>query len=150
MVFSAADERLLVDLPGYGFARVTEQLRRHWQRVISTYLTQRRTLVGMIVVMDVRRPLQDLDTEFLALCTAAELPVHILLSKADKISRGAAKATLQQTEASLRGRGWETSVQLFSSLSGDGVDPARDLLLRWWKEGRPRLESKGDFARAGA
>jgi GTP-binding protein len=149
VAFASTSGQSLVDLPGYGFAQVTVQLRAHWQQVIGRYLKKRRSLVGLVLIMDSRRPLLPMDVEFLGQCAAPGLPVHVLLSKADKLSRSTAKATLVQTERALRDQFPGVSVQLFSSLSGDGLDLARSVLLRWWREGRPRLENKGDSREPG-
>ncbi|MCC6202706.1 MAG: YihA family ribosome biogenesis GTP-binding protein [Gammaproteobacteria bacterium] len=140
VAFTAADGRSLVDLPGYGFAQVTKQLRQHWQGLIAGYLKRRRTLAGIVVVMDSRRPMLALDVEFLEQCAAAGRRIHVLLSKSDKLSRSEAKLTLRRTEKTLDEQFRGTTVQLFSSLSGDGVELARSILLEWWQEGGPRLE----------
>lgn len=149
IAFASNSGQSLIDLPGYGFAQATPQLRAHWQQVIDRYLKKRRILVGIVVVMDSRRPLLPIDMEFLDRCAAARLPIHVLLSKADKLSRSAAKLTLVRTERDLCARFQGISVQLFSSLSGEGLETAREKMRQWWQEGRPRLENKGDLREPG-
>src|SRR5690606_12291316 len=88
--FSLSDSQRLVDLPGYGYAKVSRDLKEQWQRYLSEYLQNRRSVKGLILLMDIRHPLQEFDTTMLDWTAQAGMPVHILLTKADKISRGAA------------------------------------------------------------
>lgn len=129
--FELDDDHRLVDLPGYGYARVSEKTKRQWQHHMSEYLSHRQSLMGLVLVMDVRHPLTDYDRQMLDWCQQTGLPVHILLTKADKLKRGAAKNTLMQVVAELQRIGLESSVQLFSSLKKEGVDDARGLLDEW-------------------
>ncbi|MEM7500697.1 MAG: ribosome biogenesis GTP-binding protein YihA/YsxC [Pseudomonadota bacterium] len=119
----------LVDLPGYGFARVSAATRQHWGRLMSEYFTERQSLVGLFIVVDCRRGLTDGDLTMLELAESVELPIHILLSKADKLKRGQAATTLQQTHKTLGNR---ASVQLFSALKQTGVGEAGDTLARFF------------------
>ena len=119
--------RRLVDLPGYGFAAVSGEMRRHWGTLIEAYFRRRQSLRGVIVVMDVRHPLKDHDSDMLRLAQSRDVPVHILLTKADKIGRNAAHKSLAHVRKEV---GAGASVQLFSSLSGDGVTSARGTLGR--------------------
>lgn len=112
----------LVDLPGYGFAKVPESMRRHWRTLMESYFASRRSLVGLVVVMDCRRPLTDGDRQMLEWAAAAGCPVHVLLTKADKLSRGKASAALHSVRREL---GDAVSTQLFSALKGTGLDEAR-------------------------
>jgi len=122
--------RRLVDLPGYGYAKVGGDMRAHWGTLLTGYFSQRATLQGTIVVMDVRHPLTDHDQAMLELASSRGLPVHILLTKADKLGRGAGANALQAVRRKLpRGEG-RVTVQLFSALSGDGVGEARAALER--------------------
>jgi GTP-binding protein len=114
--------RRLVDLPGYGFAKVPEAVQRQWRSLMGAYFGGRRALTGLILVVDVRRGLLDYDLQMLDWAEEADCAVHILLTKADKLSRGAAAAVLQATRKSLAGR---VGVQLFSSLTRLGVEEAR-------------------------
>jgi len=117
----------LVDLPGYGFARVAESVRQHWGRLLQAYLEQRKSLSGLILVVDVRRGIGDFDRQMLEFAAAVETPVHILLTKADKLKRGRAAAALLGVQKEL---GDTASVQLFSALDRQGVDQAREALDR--------------------
>ncbi len=114
--------RRLVDLPGYGFAKVPESIQRHWQGLMQAYFDQRRSLTGVIVVVDVRRGLLDYDLQMLEWAAHADCAAHVLLTKADKLSRGAGSAAEHAARRALSGR---ASVKLFSALSRQGVDEAR-------------------------
>jgi GTP-binding protein len=120
--FELAPGRRLVDLPGYGFAAVPGDLRRHWGALVESYFASRSSLNGVIVVMDVRRPLTSHDRSMLDLALGYGLPVHLLLTKSDKLGRGAARAALQAAQRDLKG---SATAQLFSALSGEGLAPAR-------------------------
>ncbi len=123
--FELTPARRLVDLPGYGFAAVRGDLRRHWGALVESYFASRASLKGVIVVMDVRRPLMPDDRSMLELALGYGLGVHVLLTKADKLGRGAARAALQAVQSDLK---VSATAQLFSSLSGDGLAPARGRL----------------------
>lgn len=129
--FQIVPGRHLVDLPGYGFARVPGGLQREWGDFIARYLQQRRSLVGLIVLMDIRRPLTPLDEQLLALCGSARIPTHILLTKADKLSRGAAATALRELGKRLRAHGFEATAQCFSASSGEGVEAVQERLDAW-------------------
>ncbi|WP_240612255.1 ribosome biogenesis GTP-binding protein YihA/YsxC [Salinicola lusitanus] len=126
------DEQLrLVDLPGYGYAKVPEAMKKEWQAHLADYLQRRRSLAGLILLMDVRHPLSDFDIQLLEMADDRALPVHILLTKADKLKQGPAKASLQQVRQRLAE--WEdlVSVQLFSALKRQGLDQAYSVMDRW-------------------
>lgn len=132
LVFFELDpDHYLVDLPGYGYARVSEQIKLQWQQHMGEYLQQRQALQGLILVMDIRHPLTDYDRQMLDWCRHAQLVVHILLTKADKLKRGAARNTLLQVNKTVQQQWPGTSVQIFSSLKREGVDQARAVLDRW-------------------
>ena len=124
--FALPDGDRLVDLPGYGYARVPEAVRRHWRHLVEAYFYQRRSLAGLILVMDVRRPLTEFDRQMLAWSEGVGCLTHILLTKADKLSRGKASAMLNEVRSAVDA---ETSVQLFSATKKTGVDQAREALL---------------------
>ena len=130
-LFEVAPERFLVDLPGYGYARVSESLRRQWGRLVDSYLAQRESLQGLVLIMDVRHPLMALDQHLLAWFAPRRLPVHVLLTKADKVSRNQALASLRRVEQWGAGSGIMASAQLFSSLTGAGIDAARAVVAQW-------------------
>lgn len=122
----------LVDLPGYGYAKVPKEMQEHWQAFIAQYFETREALSGLIVVMDIRHPLKDYDLQMLGYAFERGLPAHALLTKADKLSRGAALNTLQQVRSELlRHFSDSISAQVFSGESKQGVDEARALLARW-------------------
>ena len=124
-----ADHRL-VDLPGYGFAKTTLVNRARWDQMISDYFEKRESLAGLVLLMDVRHPLKPHDQEMIAWCVEFEVPVHILLSKADKLSKDAQKKALfmvQKTVSHCEG----VSVQLFSALKKVGLEEARVRLDEW-------------------
>ena len=125
--FELEPNRRLVDLPGYGFAKVSGDMRAHWGSLLQGYFAKRGTLRGTIVVMDVRHPLTDHDQAMLELASSRGLPVHILLTKSDKLGRGAAGNALQAVRRQLPKDG-NVTVQLFSALAGDGVNEARGAL----------------------
>ncbi len=124
--FSLGDERRLVDLPGYGFAKVSESMRAHWGELLTEYFRARECLQGLVLVVDIRRGLTAFDEQMIAF--AAELPVHVLLTKADKLKRGQAAKALLTAKKTLGDR---ASVQLFSALKRDGVEEARRVLDSW-------------------
>lgn len=123
--FSVGEGVRVTDLPGYGYARVPDAVREHWGKLMDSYFRQRQSLSGLFIVMDARRPLTDFDQGMLGWAAEAGCPVHILLTKADKLSRGAASAALHSTRRAL---GEAASVQLFSALKGTGVEEARKIL----------------------
>ena len=132
--FDVGEARFIVDLPGYGYAKVPTEIRARWEGVLSTYLQTREALAGLVLIMDARHPLTPLDTRMLDWFTPRGLPVHILLTKADKLSRGEASRTLQQVRSALKGYP-SVSVQLFSSLAKQGVEEAEAVIAGWLKAG---------------
>ena len=120
--FSLREGRRLVDLPGYGFAKVAERMRLHWADLMADYFESRASLRGMFLIVDIRRRLTDFDLQMLAFADSVGLPVHVLLTKADKLKRGqTAKAVLEVR----RELGGTATVQAFSALSRDGEGEAR-------------------------
>jgi GTP-binding protein len=135
--FELEPGRRLVDLPGYGFAAVSGVMRQHWGELISAYFSRRQSLRGAVVVMDVRRPLTENDCDMLALAKSRNVPVHVLLTKADKLGRGAARQALAGVRREV---GEGVTVQLFSALSGEGLEEARRVIKRML-DGRPQKET---------
>ncbi|GAA3909477.1 ribosome biogenesis GTP-binding protein YihA/YsxC [Halomonas cibimaris] len=125
------DALRLIDLPGYGYAKVPEAVKREWQAHLSDYLRRRQSLRGLVLLMDVRHPLTEFDQLLLELADERDLAVHILLTKADKLKKGPAKATLQKVRRQLFE--WEdlVTVQLFSALKKDGLDTLSHRLDQW-------------------
>jgi GTP-binding protein len=129
--FVVRDDLRLVDLPGYGYAKVSRSMQKQWQQNIARYLETRRSLCGVFLLMDIRHPLKDFDQLVLRWCNAADLQAHVLLTKADKLKRGAANAALLQVRRQLQELHPGSSLQLFSSLTRDGVETARATLDEW-------------------
>jgi GTP-binding protein len=123
--FSVGPHRRVVDLPGYGYARVPQELQQHWRELLDQYFGHRRSLGGLVLVVDARRGLQDFDRQLLEWMAGIDLAVHIVLTKADKLGRAAATAVLAATVAEV---GSLATAQLFSAHSGDGVHAARQRL----------------------
>jgi len=137
--FELEEGRRLVDLPGYGFAKVAGSMRAHWGSLLEGYFAKRGALRGTIVVMDVRHPLTDHDQDMLELASSRGLPVHILLTKSDKLGRGAGGNALQAVRRKLA-PGGSVTVQLFSAHAGDGVQEARGALEKLL-DGKPTKET---------
>ena len=136
MLFEIDGQRRIADLPGYGYAKVPERLREHWRRTMQAYFEQRRSLRGVVLVMDVRHPLRPFDEQMLAWCDAAGVPCHILLTKADKLKRGPARSTLRAVRERLPPI---ASAQLFSARSGEGLEQLIDCLNVWYElDNEPR------------
>ena len=123
--FSLRENARLVDLPGYGFARVSASMQKHWGELLQDYFEMRKSLRGLLLVVDARRMLSDFDLQMLSFADSVNLPVHVLLTKADKLKRGQASSALLQVRKELDGK---ASVQLFSALKRQGVDEARKVL----------------------
>lgn len=131
--FALSDTQRLVDLPGYGYAKVPLKMKQDWERHLSEYLRERQCLKGMILLMDCRHPMQEFDTTMLNWAISAEMPVHILLTKADKLKKGPAQATLLALRKQLKESEVDdlVSVQLFSSLKKTGTDQLIKQLNAW-------------------
>lgn len=129
--FQMEPERYLVDLPGYGYAQVPDAIRQHWRLLLERYLRERRALCGLMLLMDIRHPLTPLDRQLLDSCAYRQLPTHILLTKADKLSRGAARTVLQQVQKMLKTDYPSASAQLFSAMTQLGMDEAHAQLDQW-------------------
>jgi GTP-binding protein len=123
--FHLAAGQRLVDLPGYGFARVTPAMQEHWRRLLETYFETRRSLLGLFLAVDVRRALGELDLQMLDWCRALDRQVHVLLTKSDKLNRANAAQALTAARSCVSA---DVSVQLFSAQTGDGVALARSRL----------------------
>ena len=129
--FGVGDGQRIVDLPGYGYAKVARKTKVAWNRQLEAYLRERRSLRGLVLLMDIRHPLQAFDEQMIAWAAAADMPIHILLTKADKLSRGPAKQTLLSLRARLAHLGDLVSLQLFSALKHEGHDELIAVLDRW-------------------
>lgn len=132
VLFGIGPGRRIADLPGYGYAKVPEKLKAHWRATIERYFQTRRSLRGVILLMDARHPMRDFDRQMLAWCEAAGLPCHVLLTKADKLSRGAAQSTLLVLRKQLPG---SASAQLFSASKRLGQGELITKLNDWYELG---------------
>jgi GTP-binding protein len=129
--FRLDDDKRLVDLPGYGYARAPDQVRRSWSKLVESYLIGRRSLKGVVLLTDARRPFTELDLELVAWCGAAAIPVHALLTKSDKLKRSQAARTLAEAQRFRDESGPELTLQLFSALKREGVEAAADKICGW-------------------
>jgi len=143
--FTLAEGRYFVDLPGYGYAKAPVEIRAQWEGLIGPYLSKREQLAGLVVIMDIRRPLTDLDLRLIDWFRPTGRPIHILLSKADKVSRQEQTKILRSVKAELATWGGAElySVQLFSSLKKTGVDEAEGVLAGWLGLENKRPPDKG-------
>lgn len=132
--FFLDEQRRIVDLPGYGYAKVPVAVQKTWGGMIEDYLSQRLALRGVFLIMDIRHPLTDFDLQMMDWCEHVELPVHGVLTKADKLSRGGALDTRQRVLNTIRrrGAGAGVSVQIFSALKREGIEEAHAKLDQWF------------------
>ncbi|GKW17825.1 putative GTP-binding protein EngB [Pectobacterium carotovorum subsp. carotovorum] len=131
-LFQVADGVRLVDLPGYGYAEVPEQMKIKWQRALGEYLQKRNSLKGLVVLMDIRHPLKDLDQQMIQWAVDVELPVLVLLTKADKLASGARKTQLNRVREAVLPFMGDIQVEAFSSLKKLGVDELQQKLDNWF------------------
>lgn len=131
--FSLGDGNFLVDLPGYGYAKVPPESKRHWEALLGEYLQTREELAGLVVIMDARHPLTELDAAMLDWFAPTNKPVHILLTKSDKLSRQQATLTLNRVKSYLADHFPHCSAQLFSSLKKLGMEEAEAVIAGWLK-----------------
>ena len=141
--FELENGNFMVDLPGYGYAQVPEAIRTHWVKLLGDYLQQRRQLIGLILIMDSRHPLKALDIQMLDFFHITGRPVHILLSKADKLSKNDQIKTLAAVKKSLKPytERQKISVQLFSSLKKQGMDEVNQVVGSWFNAHREEIEN---------
>lgn len=129
--FQLKTDQFFVDLPGYGYAKVPDSIRQHWQNLLSNYLQTRESLKGLVLIMDIRHPLKPLDIKMLDWFAPTGKAIHILLTKADKMSAQQANITLKDVALYLKGAYPQCSVQLFSSLAATGVEDATTVISEW-------------------
>jgi GTP-binding protein len=138
--FALNERQRLADLPGYGYAKVPEKMRLHWRQLLERYIETRASLGGVVIVMDSRHPLTEFDVQMLEWAGAQDLPIHLLLTKADKLSRGESAATLKKVRAAV---GDAATAQLFSAPAKTGVDEARKEVLGMLAKTPTRSEATG-------
>ena len=129
--FSLGDERFLVDLPGYGYAQVSKSRQKEWKAAMTRYLVSRQSLRGLVLVMDIRHPLTDSDWQLIELQQKGQAELHILLTKADKISRNQVAQAVAQVQKSLSDADIDATLQDFSALKKQGIDDAHAVLDSW-------------------
>ncbi len=137
-LFSVSEQQRLVDLPGYGFAKVPVAVKERWQATLAKYLETRSCLQGLVLLMDVRHPLKDVDLNFLRWSAAVNLPVHVLLTKADKLARSHAMTALKTVQQSLALYHPNATVQLFSATKTLGLEEVSKRVFEWLN-----LETRG-------
>lgn len=142
--FELSNGCFMADLPGYGYAQVPEAIRTHWVTLLGQYLQTRPQLRGLVLIMDARHPLKDSDKKMLEFFLPTGKPVHILLSKADKLSKNEQIKTLSAVKQSLRGMAQtqQISVQLFSSLKKQGIDEAEAAVGAWFASDQTRADNE--------
>lgn len=133
----------LVDLPGYGYAQVPEEMKKKWQRSLGEYLQMRNSLKGLIVLMDIRHPLKDLDRQMVEWAVAVGTPVMLLLTKADKLASGARQAQVKMVREAVKEFMGDIQVEAFSSLKKQGVDKLSQKLDTWFSELPPEVLEDG-------
>jgi len=133
--FPLDEARCLVDLPGYGYAKVPEKMRREWQKLMESYLGDRKQLRGLVIIMDIRHPLKDYDIQMLEWCEQMGTPAHVLLTKADKLKKGAASKQLLGVKKLLKEEGFEVTLQMFSALKKTGIEDLQKVLDDWLELG---------------
>jgi len=129
----------LVDLPGYGYAQVPEEMKRKWQKALGEYLQMRNSLKGLVVLMDIRHPLKDLDRQMISWAVAVGTPVMLLLTKSDKLSSGARQAQVKMVRETVKEFMGDIEVEAFSSLKKVGVDKLTTKLNTWFSEIPPEV-----------
>jgi GTP-binding protein len=142
--FALGSDAYLVDLPGYGYAGVPDAVRGHWETLVGGYIAHRPSLVAVVVVMDARHPLTPLDRRLLEWLRDSGRPAHLLLTKADKLSRQAATATLARVRAEGAALHPGATAQLFSSLRREGIEEAARALARFARSGKNKAPAKGE------
>ncbi len=144
--FELADGHFMVDLPGYGYAQVPEAVRRHWVELLGKYLQTRRQLIGLVLIMDCRHPLKPLDVQMLDFFAQTGQPVHILLSKADKLSKNDQIKTLSSVKKLLKPfmERQEVSIQLFSSFKKQGIEEVNQVVSAWFARQQEQSETESE------
>jgi len=134
-IFEVAPDRRLVDLPGYGFAKVPIEMKKKWQKALGEYLEKRECLKGLVILMDIRHPLKDLDMDLIQWAADSDLPILALLTKCDKLSQGKRSSEVLQVKKTLSSLNADITVQAFSSLKYTGLEQANALICQWLSAG---------------
>ena len=133
-IFEIAEDKRLVDLPGYGFAKVPMEMKKKWQKALGEYLEKRECLKGLVILMDIRHPLKDLDMDLIQWAADGELPVLVLLTKSDKLSQGKVSAQVLDVKKKLASLNADIKVQAFSSLKRTGSEQADKVICAWFQD----------------
>jgi GTP-binding protein len=139
-VFEVAENRRLIDLPGYGFAQVPLAMKKKWQKALGEYLEKRKSLKGIVILMDIRHPLKDLDMDLIQWAADSELPVLALLTKCDKLSQGKRSAEVLKVKKELDKLNADIRVQAFSSLKYTGSEQANAIICDWLSQEEEEFE----------
>ncbi len=131
--FQIDEQRMFVDLPGYGYAKVPLAVKKKWHQMMESYLHKRDALCGIVLVMDIRHPLTEFDMQMIEWCEHTQLPLHILLTKSDKLNYGAAKNMMFKVQKELSELNASVTLQLFSSLKKSGIDDVHEILDHWFE-----------------
>ncbi|MFT5295514.1 MAG: GTP-binding protein [Colwellia sp.] len=134
-IFEVAPNRRLVDLPGYGFAKVPIEMKKKWQKALGEYLEKRECLKGLVILMDIRHPLKDLDMDLIQWAADSDLPILALLTKCDKLSQGKRSSEVLQVKKTLSSLNADITVQAFSSLKYTGLEQANEIICQWMSVG---------------
>jgi len=129
--FELDQQRRFVDLPGYGYAKVPPKIQHHWQQLMQGYFNQRKNMKGLVLVMDIRHPLQAYDQQMIEWCQYAKTPLHLVLTKADKLSKNKGTAQLHQVAKTLKSMKIDVTLQLFSALKGVGLTTLSEQISQW-------------------
>ncbi|WDE05239.1 YihA family ribosome biogenesis GTP-binding protein [Thalassomonas viridans] len=144
-VFEIAENKRLVDLPGYGFAKVPMEMKKKWQKALGEYLEKRESLKGLVVLMDIRHPLKDLDMDLIQWAADCNLPVLALLTKADKLKQGKRNSEVLQVRKKLAALNADIQVLAFSSLKRTGVEQANNVICQWFEDDLAEEESQDEI-----
>lgn len=131
-VFKLDDNNRLIDLPGYGYTKAPPSVSKQWMEKVNDYLQTRESLRGLVLLMDIRHPLKEQDLGIIDWATQCELPIHILLTKADKLNKGPAKNTLQKVKKELKPYAEMVTIQLFSAHKQEGIEEVHQILNQWF------------------
>lgn len=140
-VFEIGENKRLIDLPGYGFAKVPLEMKKKWQKALGEYLEKRESLKGLVVLMDIRHPLKDLDMDLIQWAADSDLPVLALLTKCDKLSQGKRSAEVLKIKKALAPLNADIKIQAFSSLKRTGAEQANTIICDWFREEKEEAES---------
>ncbi|WP_323839555.1 ribosome biogenesis GTP-binding protein YihA/YsxC [Photorhabdus africana] len=140
-LFEVEEGIRLVDLPGYGYAEVPEEMKRKWQKALGEYLQKREYLIGLVVLMDIRHPLKDLDQQMIQWAVAMQVPVMVLLTKADKLASGARKSQLNKVRDALLALNGDIQVEYFSVPKKIGIDKLHQKLDIWFSQKAVQVEN---------